>query len=78
MKRIYDVRIAGWRPGLKTISLIDLVRGSARMSLTQAKDLVDSLLDGQSHTLSFETSEEARAFQAAADDLGVEVEFDPT
>jgi hypothetical protein len=76
MKDVYDVRLTGWRPGLKVLSLIDLVRGSAALTLTQAKALVDGLLDGRTHTLSFANLQDAHAFQAAANDLGVETVFE--
>lgn len=65
-----EVRLTGWRPGIKTISLIDLLRSVTSMSLTAAKQTVDGILDGQTHAVSFSSVEDAIAFRSAAEGLG--------
>jgi hypothetical protein len=43
-----SVTIMGWRPGLKSISFIKLVResGGKERSLTEAKAMVDEMMGG--------------------------------
>ena len=42
-----DLVITGWKPGLKTVSLMRVLRGSLGMGLKQSKEAVDGLLDGR-------------------------------
>jgi ribosomal protein L7/L12 len=42
-----DLVITGWKPGLKTISLMEVLRKSCGMGLKQSKEAVDGLLDGR-------------------------------
>ena len=42
-----ELVITGWKPGLKTISLMDVLRKSCGMGLKQSKEAVDGLLDGR-------------------------------
>jgi hypothetical protein len=42
-----DVIITGWKPGLQTISLIRLLRANSDMTLQQAKQAVEGLMEGK-------------------------------
>jgi hypothetical protein len=42
-----DVIITGWKPGLQTISLMRLLRANSDMTLQQAKQAVEELMDGK-------------------------------
>ena len=42
-----ELVITGWRPGVKTISLMDVLRKYGSMGLKQAKQEVDGLLVGK-------------------------------
>jgi ribosomal protein L7/L12 len=42
-----ELVITGWRPGVKTISLMDALRKYGGMGLKQAKQEVDGLLAGK-------------------------------
>jgi hypothetical protein len=41
-----ELTIIGWKPGLRTISLMDTLRANCGMGLRQAKEAVEHLLDG--------------------------------
>ncbi len=71
---MHEVRLTGWKRGVRTVSLIELVRRSTRMSLKNSKRVVEDLLAGKAHTFSFTQNDEATAFRKAAADLGVETE----
>lgn len=71
---MYEVRLTGWKRGVKTVSLIELVRQSTRMSLKNSKQVVEDLLAGKAHTFAFTQSDEAAAFRKAAADLGAEAD----
>jgi ribosomal protein L7/L12 len=42
-----DLLIVGWNPGLKTVSLVKLLRDAGDMGLLHAKQAVDDLLAGK-------------------------------
>jgi hypothetical protein len=67
------VSIAGWNPGLKSISLMKLLRegSQSERTLAEAKSLVDGLLEGRSFTITFPSQREAEIFLKEATDLGV-------
>lgn len=66
MKRI---RISGWQPGFKKIGMNKLLRTTG-MSLSTAKDTVDTILAGSPVDLEFSTESAARDFLAEAQNLG--------
>jgi hypothetical protein len=47
-----ELVITGWKPGVKTISLMDALRKYGGVGLKQAKQQVDALLAGESIHLS--------------------------
>ena len=67
------VRVTGWRPGMRKISLTKLIQESAGTELGLAKDMVDGLLDGRPFALRFEDEDRARFFADRAEELGAEV-----
>lgn len=40
------VRITGWRPGLKAVSMTEAIRRSSALGLAAAKSCTDRVLDG--------------------------------
>ncbi len=66
------VRVTGWQPGFKTISFMKLLRegSQSERSLSEAKALVDGLLNGNAFTIDYPYREEAEAFVKSASDLG--------
>lgn len=64
------VLLTGSRRGLLKISLTKLIQGRTGVSLSVAKAQTDSLLEGQIVILELQTSDKARAFVAAARELG--------
>mgnify|MGYP001162059968 CR=1 FL=1 len=71
---MYEVRLTGWKRGVRTVSLIELIRRSTDMSLKNSKRVVEDLLAGKAHTFSFTQSDEATIFREALADLGVQTE----
>jgi hypothetical protein len=69
------VKISGWEPGLKKISLTKLLENSARKDLAEAKAIVDGLLEGRSFEISFEDNSAASAFVHEATLLGAKIEI---
>jgi hypothetical protein len=47
------LRLIGWKPGLRTVSLIEAVRDCSTGSLASAKEAVEHLLAGGEITLAF-------------------------
>jgi hypothetical protein len=66
-----ELTLIGWRAGLKTVSLIELVRKSHVKSLTEAKSMVDNLLSGKTIILHFDSPATRDAFRSNAEGLGV-------
>ena len=52
--------ITGWKPGIKRISLLDLVRQHNHWGLKAGKEAVDGLLDGKEIVI--ECKDEAQYF----------------
>lgn len=69
-----QVTLRRWRPGLRVVSLIDLVRASASLSLPEAKRLVERFLAGSPVTLLVPDSAAKAEFVQAARALGAEGE----
>jgi hypothetical protein len=70
-----EVSLVGWRRGIRSVSLIELIRGTTTSSLTEAKGVLDRLLDGQVHSFVFTSAREANAFSTAAEELGALTEI---
>jgi hypothetical protein len=64
-----DLIITGWKPGLQTISLMQLLRANSGMGLQQAKQAVDDLLDGKEIRLWGLSEERALALRQEAEAL---------
>ena len=64
------VIVTGWSPGLRKISLSDLLREDAGYSLKSAKSAVDQLLDNESVIVEFPSREAAGSFLQRAVGLG--------
>jgi hypothetical protein len=64
------VILTGWSPGLRKISLSDLLRGDAGYSLKSAKSAVDQLLDNEPVSVDFPSREAAVSFLQRAVELG--------
>jgi ribosomal protein L7/L12 len=67
-----QVEVVGWRKGFLSISFIKLVReaGARKLSLAEAKALVDEMINGRKFALQFESEDEAHRFVLAAEELG--------
>ena len=72
------VRITGWRPGLKKISMTHAIRRSSALGLADAKSCTDRVLDGETVDVSVsevavarELAEELQALGAVADVVDV-------
>ncbi len=70
---MHTVKVSGWVPGLKKISLTKLLQLSTCKDLAEAKGMVDALLEGGSFELHFVDKEAARAFVNQAKILGARV-----
>jgi hypothetical protein len=68
------VRLTGWLPGLKKVSLAKLIRELAGLPLDQAHDAVNRLLGGDVVDLSFASSDVAGRFAEEARELGAVAE----
>lgn len=70
------IRITGWRPGLRKVSLTRLLQQYAGFSLIEAKGGVDAVLEGSSLTIVFLTREIAEEFMQKATEMGAIVEIE--
>ena len=64
------LQLVGWKPGLQTVSLVQLVKNESTGSLIAAKRLVDELFEGRTVEVRFKTVEQAKAFRERAEALG--------
>jgi hypothetical protein len=64
-----DLTITGWKPGLQTISLVQLLRASSGMGLQQARRAVEELMDGKEIRLSGLSEERAQVLRQEIEDL---------
>lgn len=71
------INVTGWHPGFKTISFIKLLRDESaeKYGLSDAKALVDALLEGRPFSLRFEAKAQAERFIAEAKSLGAVASF---
>ena len=69
-----EVRLVGWNKGLQTVSLIKAICDHAGVSLSEAKFLVEELLDGRSVAVSFANAAKMNEFREVARRLGARCE----
>ena len=69
------IRITGWDPGLKKVSLTQLLRAYTDMSLSEAKAATDRILDGADFEFLVRTSADAIRVSAELRALGVRIEM---
>jgi hypothetical protein len=65
-----QVLILGWRPGLKSVSLIKLLQERANYSLRMAKEIVDRCLEEETVAIEVATLMEAERLASEASSLG--------
>lgn len=70
------IRLTGWRPGLSTISLVDLIRQATGCGLAEGKRKMEELLDGQVVDLPVASSE-IEEIRLRLDSLGVHYQVIP-
>jgi len=68
---------SGWRPGLRKISLTNLLHSRATIPLAAAKQHVDDILDGQEVRISLADLDTAAGIARAANALGAVVALEP-
>ncbi len=66
-----EIVLTGWKPVLNKVALSKLLRDQASLSLSEAKNSVDSILDDQSVTIRIESDELAEYIFKEALELGV-------
>ncbi|BAV06161.1 hypothetical protein SAMN05421788_106224 [Filimonas lacunae] len=67
-----SIVMTGWREGMEKVSMIRLQRSLLELTMTEAKENIDKLLDGKEITLSVSDITIAKVFVAAANELGVD------
>jgi len=65
-----QVLILGWRPGLKSVSLIKLLQERTNYGLSMAKEIVDRCLEGETVAVEVATLMEAERLAGEASSLG--------
>jgi hypothetical protein len=68
------VKVTGWEPGLRKISLTKLLQQDAGKDLAGAKALVDGLLQGKTFEVTFEEEQLARQFAEKAKAIGAQID----
>ncbi|WP_075090792.1 hypothetical protein [Verrucomicrobium spinosum] len=66
------IQITGVRYGAKVVSLVSEVKRLAGVSLTEAKSIVERVIDGEAVVVEFKNEETLREFRVAAENLGAE------
>lgn len=69
-----QVRITGWRYGLKKVSMTTTIRDALDLGLADAKRCTDRVLDGEVVVLDVPSREAAIALAGALHELGADVE----
>jgi ribosomal protein L7/L12 len=64
------LRITGWKPGLRKVSMTKVLRRSAGLDLAAAKRLTDRVLDGEVVELRFRDGDAARKCAVELEALG--------
>ena len=68
------LRLTGWRPGLRKVSLTKLLQEKANMSVSDAKHAVDVVLEGGEVRVEVPSGTDATALLASIRALGAECE----
>lgn len=66
-----NLTMISWKKGLRTVSLIEVVKQYSTGSLIRAKVEVERLLAGEAVTLEFSSESAKDEFRRKAEDLGV-------
>jgi hypothetical protein len=74
---MHRVRITGWRPGLRKISMTHALRTHAKLGLAAAKAVTDEVLGGAVVEVHLPSSEAAAALAAELEVLGAQAEIAP-
>ncbi len=69
-----QVRITGWRYGLKKVSMTTTIRDALGLGLAEAKQCTNRVLDGEVVVLDLPDREAAIALADALHELGADVE----
>ena len=69
------VKMIGWKEGLEKVSLTNLQTSLFSMSLKEAKENVDKLLDNKEVTIDISSKELAEDFIIKVSDIGVTCEL---
>lgn len=64
------VRICGWRKGFKKVSMNRLLREFSGMNLSEAKEAVDKILDGETLEIRLTCKENEGVFIKEVEDAG--------
>lgn len=70
-----ELRITGWRTGLKKISMTDLLHTKAGLTIAAAKDATDRVLEGQLVNVSCDSPDEAASLASALIELGADIQI---
>jgi len=66
------IHITGWRKGLKTVSFIQALHEMAGLSMLEARDLTDAILDGRSVPVAVKSDSVARELVSKLRDIGAD------
>jgi len=66
------VHITGWRGGLKKVSHTQLLHEMAGLSLREAKDVTDAVLDGRAATVAVESKAVAEELVTKLHEIGAD------
>lgn len=69
------IRLTGWSPGMKKISLTKLIQSQAELSVSAAKHAVDQVLEGHAVSLQLPDHIDAQAMAAEMTELGAKCEI---
>lgn len=64
------VRLTGWQPGIRKISLTKLLQAKANLSLSAAKGMVDRVLEGHTALIELPSHVDVDAFISEIRALG--------
>ena len=71
---VSTLRLIGWEKGIQTVSLIRAIREYGDLSLSESKQMVESLLDGRIVAIEFVDLARMNAFRHIASGLGATCE----
>lgn len=70
-----EVRITGWRDGLKKVQMTKEIRKYSGLGLAAGKKCTDGVLDGETVVVNVATESDAQALAAALASIGAIVEL---